>query len=878
MGESATAGRGATRGARFALTKFRPTTLPNTLIIRSALHERLSAAASKRLTVVVGSAGTGKSVLLSSWAATRRSGATSWMSCDEADADELRFWTGFIEAPRDIAPGFGADAADLLSMDHVMSADVTASIANDVARLPAGSVIIVDDYHVASSAVSKHMTDLVERWPVETAQLVLATRFDPPLRLNRWRMSGELSEFRDADLYFSRDESAALLANFGVEVTAADLTLLHQRSEGWAAALQMAALSLRGANDPQHIARALEVRSHGIAEYFISEVLEQQPAELAQFMLDTSVLDELNAVACAAITERQDAAALLRRIDTANLFMVALDDERTSYRHHHLVRYVLHAELCARDPARERALQLRAGDWFESTGETRRATRHLLAAHQPERALALMHDRVVANFLRDPLLPAAPDLRTVDPALLAGAPDRLLGLAADLLLSGDVTRGGQYLDLLERVQPPISQESRLAARFAAMQSVRHALFGQADKAVSAALTARAIQERTQVTDEWTAAVPIILLRAYLWLDDFPAIEREAAVALATPALTEPVKLVQVRGAQALAWFESGHLAQAAEAARAADSDAQRLGFDQHFFAVDHLRALVGLALERRDLDAAERLAERALSIAERGRPAFEFLAMLDRAEIWTARAQVREALATIEAARLVLADTSSVLLARADELEALLRLSLGDARSPAWLASNIPVARRALLLARIALAANDPHAAQEHLQASLPGDLTPRHRLIRQLLLAATAIGRGEPLANELLAGALQTARRDGFLNTVVTTAPQVTSYLVEHSTQARSDPFMELLIVAALDVRATQPDAPRADRGPVEPLTAAELRILRLLPTNTYPQIAATLYVSLNTVKTHLRAIYQKLDVTSRSQAIERAVDLRLL
>ena len=359
---------------RFALAKFRPATLPATLVTRSVLQERLTAGAGRRLTVVVGSAGAGKSVLLSSWAAARAPGVTSWLSCDEADANPARFWAGFIEAPRVVEPGFGADAADLLAMDSAMSADVTASIANDAAKLPAGSAIVVDDFHNAAPAVGGNMTDLVERWPAGTAQLVLASRTDPPLRLHRLRMSDELCELRDRDLRFSLAESADLLTNFGVQVAPADLALLHQRSEGWAAALQMAALSLRGTKDPAQIARALEVRSHAIAEYFISEVLEQQPPEVVRFMLDTSVLGELTADACAAVTGRQDAAALLRSIDAANLFLVALDDERTSFRYHHLVRQLLRAELRARDRAREQALQLRAGEWFESAGDSRRAS------------------------------------------------------------------------------------------------------------------------------------------------------------------------------------------------------------------------------------------------------------------------------------------------------------------------------------------------------------------------------------------------------------------------------------------------------------------------------------------------------------------------
>ena len=879
MAESAAAGRGGPPSARFAVTKFRPPTLPGTLVTRSVLQDRLLAGAGRRLTVVVGSAGAGKSVLLSSWAAARSPGVTSWLSCDEADANPVRFWAGFIEAPRAVVPDFGADAADLLTMDAVMSADVTASIANDAAKLPAGSAVVVDDFHYAAPEVAGNMSDLVERWPAETAQLVLASRVDPALRLHRLRMSGELCELRDRDLYFSLAESGDLLANFGVEVAGADLAVLYQRSEGWAAALQMAALSLRGAKDPVRAARALQVRGHAIAEYFIAEVLDQQPPEVTRFMLDTSVLDELTADACAAVTGRADAAVLLRSVDAANLFLVALDDERTSFRYHHLVRQVLRTELRTRDRARQQALELRAAKWFEATGDSRRASRHFLAARQADRALALLEERVVTEFLRDPALPPPLDLSVVDPALLADAPDRLLALAADLVLSGDLARGGEYVDLLERAQPPIEPESRPAARLAALRSMHFGLIGQMDEAVDAALAARAIQERISLTDEWVAAaLPGVLLRAYTCLEDYEAVEREAAVTLAGPPITEPVNLVLVPGARALAWFESGRLDLAADAARTAEAQARRLGFGQHFFAMDYLRALAGLALERRDLDSAEQLTEQALSISERRRPVVEFLALLDRARIWAGRGQVRDALATIEPARLVLAGTSSALLARADELEALLRLSLGDLRSPVQLASGLPAAQRALLLARVALASGEHDAARSCLQALPPDDLTPRRALERQILLAAAAIGRGDPMTAGILSGVLEVARREGFLNTVVTTAPAVTGYLAGHSAQLRPDPFTEQLISAALEVRADQPEASRPGRALIEPLTEAELRILKLLPTSTYLQMAATLYISRNTVKTHLRSVYHKLGVASRSEAIQRAVDLRLL
>ena len=485
---------------------------------------------------------------------------------------------------------------------------------------------------------------------------------------------------------------------------------------------------------------------------------------------------------------------------------------------------------------------------------------------------------MVTDFLNDPASPEPLDLSTVDPSVLAGAPGRLLAVAVDLLLRGDIARGGEYLDLLERAQPPIAPESRLAAQVEMARATRYMMAGQADQAVDAIRAGRAIQDRAQFADEWVAAAPMELLRVHTWLEDLPAVEREVATALAAPELTEPVKVVMVPGARALALLEYGRLTEAADVARSAEAEARRLGFDQHFWSVDYRRALAGLALEQRDLDTAEQLTEQVLSISERRRPPFEFLALLDRATIWASRGQRRDALAAIEAARLALPGAGSALRARADELEALIRLSHGDPSTPARLADGLPAAGRSLLLARIALAAGDHHAAHDQLRALPPGELTERRALVRQILLAASAIERGDPMTASAVAGVVQAARVNGFLNTVVTTAPQVTSYLVEHAPQLRPDPFTGQLVAAALQARATQPDAVTPGRGLAEPLTGAELRILKLLPTSTYLQIADTLYISRNTVKVHLRSVYQKLGVASRAQALERAIDLSLL
>ena len=216
--------------------------------------------------------------------------------------------------------------------------------------------------------------------------------------------------------------------------------------------------------------------------------------------------------------------------------------------------WLLRAELRARDRDHERAVQLRAGEWFEAAGDARRAARHFLAAQQPGRALALLQDRVVPGFLRDPALPAPLDLAAAFRRRCWPRPrTRCWPWPVTCCSSGDPVRGGQYLDLVERARPPIAPGSELAARYAAMRAFHYAQAGRLEQAVTAALAARAVQDRVQVADEWPAAVALILLRVYPCLEDYQAVEREAARALALPGLTEPARLVLVAGARALAW-------------------------------------------------------------------------------------------------------------------------------------------------------------------------------------------------------------------------------------------------------------------------------------------------------------------------------------
>lgn len=521
-------------------------------------------------------------------------------------------------------------------------------------------------------------------------------------------------------------------------------------------------------------------------------------------------------------------------------------------------------------------LQLRAAKWFESSGDPRRAARHFLAARRPERALTLLQSGTATDFLRDPTPPDPLDDGLIDASLLDGAPDRVLALAIDLLLSGDAARGGEYLDRIMLAAPIGDRGTEV--RLGVARAMHHMLTGQADDALAQALAVREFRSDSEAADEWDGALCLTLLRVYAWLEDYEAVDCEVSAALAMPDLPEPVKRVMVPGLLAWAQLRAGRLAEAAETAAGAELEARRLGVADHVIATDHLRAMAGLAWERGDLDRAEYLTEQVLSISRRRSPLLEYEATLDRAVIMLTRGEIREALTAVETARKILTAPGPALVARAAELEARALLALGDVHSSAALADQIAPTAGNLLLAKVALASGDHETASRQLRDLSSSELSPRRALIRELLLAAASIERHDPATERIVTVAIQAGRRGGFCNTVVTAAPQLTSYLIEHATPIKSDPYREALVSAAREVRTTTPQFSPSGHGAIDPLTNAERRVLDLLPTNTHREIAAILYVSPHTVKSHLRSIYRKLGAESRADALQRAVELRLL
>ncbi len=390
------------------------------VVPRPRLIERLNTGLDGRLTLVSAPAGFGKTTLLSEW--IHASGATqasplqvAWASLDEGDNDPARFWTYVLAALNTLQPGLGDDALALLRAPQPSPIEaVLTTLINGVASLPQGHhrgrpyVLVLDDYHVVESpAIHEALAFLLDHLPPQL-HLLLSGRADPPLPLSRLRARGELAELRADDLRFTPAEAVTFLNQvMGLDLSAADIAVLETRTEGWIAGLQLAALSMRG-REPERTASFIQAFSGShryILDYLVEEVLRRQPEAIQSFLLQTSILDRLSGSLCDAILGDQrpalpssfvqgpsssSAQAILEYLEAANLFLVALDDERRWYRYHRLFGDLLRANLLQTHPGRVPELHRRAAAWYERHGSLAEAVGHRLAAGDVEAAADLI--------------------------------------------------------------------------------------------------------------------------------------------------------------------------------------------------------------------------------------------------------------------------------------------------------------------------------------------------------------------------------------------------------------------------------------------------------------------------------------------------------
>jgi LuxR family transcriptional regulator, maltose regulon positive regulatory protein len=906
-------------------TKLHVPRLRRALVARPRLSEQLSRGTESALTLVSAPAGFGKTTLLTGWlaAAPPDGHSAAWLSLDQSDNDPARFWTYLIAALQTAAPGVGAGALSLLQSPQAPIEAVLATLLNDLSAIPNDVVLVLDDYHVIDSRdVQDGMTFLLEHLPPQV-HLVLASRADPALPLPRLRARGELVEIRAADLRFTPDEAAEYLnQKMGLALTAKDVSALEGRTEGWIAALQLAALSLQGRDDVAGFIASFAGDDRYIVDYLVEEVLQRQPESVRSFLMQTSILSRLTGPLCDAVTSQDGGKAMLESLDRGNLFLVQLDDRRQWYRYQHLFGDVLRAHLEDEQPDRVRELHLRASDWYEGNGERSEAIRHALAAEDFARAADLIELALPAlrQGRQDTTLRLW--LEALPDELIQLRPVLSVGYAGSLMVRGEVegvearlrdaerwlnTTTGQgipdgHMSSAEMVVVDEKEFHGLPSAIAMYRAGQALLIGD----VAGTMThARRALDLVSEDNHLGRGSPAALLglaywtsgdleTAHHWYDDAMASLVKAGhltdVIGCTIALAD-IRITQGRLREAMNTYERG-LQRATEQ----HAPALRGAADMHV-------GISQLLIEGNDLDSAMQHLLTSRELGEHaGLPQNRYRWRVAMARIREAEGDLGGALELLyEAERLYDGDYSPnvrpvpalrarmwVALGRWGEALGWARergLSVDDELSYLREFEHITLAR--VLVARHTEERTErslleaTRLLERLLQAAEEGARTGR--VIEILVLQALAHqARGDiPAALAALHRALTLSEPEGYVRIFVDEGPPMASLL---RAVGRAAPGEQKGIAPSYVQRLLAATNKTEDSMPVkqvlaEPLSERELQVLRLLGTDLDgPGIARELFVSLNTMRTHTKNVYAKLGVSNRRAAVRRAEELDLL
>ncbi len=851
-------------GAKPALTKLIRPPLPDTLVPRPGLLRRLDEAAGCPCTLVAGSPGVGKTVLLSSWVAARPDARCAWLSCDRWDHDELRIWTSIATAFATVEPGSAADALDLLVEGPDDIEDVVAALVNELALWPRPTWLILDDLHVVDPTALGGLATFVERLP-ETVHVVIGTRIDPVLPIQRWRARGQLAEIRDSDLRLEEEDVRTLLQHFGLDLSGGDVQTLTKRTEGWPAGVQLAALSLQhNPDDASAFIGRLAGTESVVAGFLIEEVLDQQSAEMVEFLQATSVVDEFDVELANSLLGHEDGAHLLRQAMSSGLFVVSLGGDPPRYRYHELFRDLLHAELVADDPARARTLHSRAGEWYEKNGSYVAAVDHFVQARDLDRAFAILHDQVAHEWFAGRSANLDTWLGRLSEQDLRAHRGRMVDYALALGLAGRIEEEGWWLAQAESAAG--DRDVDFDVRLAAVKAQWHAMRGEPDPVLE--FERDVFSHLAPGTDFVLDQFPIISTRARLY-----RIGPASCIAACDLALghADPATRTVILGIRSGALFELGQLRESGESANSALEAARQRGVEHHVGLCDAVLTLGSLSLEADQLDDAERLIEEALRRCEKIRPPFELLALVERACLFRARGELAEGLGILERAKTVLpAGSNSPLYLRVDALEARIRVDLGEPERAAELARTLAhSATGCHIEARASLALGQADRANVALNGLDVGGMGVRLAIEHALLRAELRRQQGLRY-DEDLRRAVEIGRPQGFVRSVLDAPSSLRDELVNFLRHSPRDGYTDTLVTVADRVSALGAvSAPSIDSD----LSAREQGVLRYLQTRlTTREIAGELFISMNTLKSHLKSVYRKLDASSRSDAVARA------
>jgi LuxR family maltose regulon positive regulatory protein len=871
------------------------------LVKRPHLVERLDDGlrAGHRLTLVSASAGSGKTTLLGQWVAAIQE-PVAWLSLDEDDNDPVRFWAYVVAALQEADPQIGQSAMPMLRGPQPPPArSILTPLLNEVAALSKQIVLVLDDYHlVTEPAIHDDVAFLLDHLPRQL-HLVVATRADPPLPVARLRARGQLAELRADDLRFTPEEVAVFLNDvMGLGLQPEDVAALEVRTEGWAAGLHLAALSMQGRDDAHTFVEAFTGGHHYILEYLIEEVVSRQPEPVQRFLLQTSILDRLCAPLCDTVTGGHGAADMLERLQRDNLFIVPLDDERRWYRYHHLFGDLLRKRLGQVSPvisstsfdfAQDRRagrgeaileeLHRRASQWHEENGLLEQAVKHARAAQDLER-LARLAEQAAGASLLDARLTTL--LRWVE------------------VLPGDVLRAHPRLQIYRAWA--LYMNGHLEAAQEALRGCRQALESLPPSPENDALR----RELTRLLDTID-----MIARGLMHSLDHRIEEAIRVCSRARELALEDGHVflaVQATEGLALARYHQGRLRASAQLCQQVIDLAAQSAAHAPMAAAGYVE-LAGVHTEWNDLETAADLLDQALALCRQwGVIQTLSEAHVARSRLLQAGGDIEGAWEALEEARRVgsmegeysmvsfrLSAQQACLNLQAGELDKVVRWvegtkaafisDEGSVQLPAAFVETLQVTLARAYLARgeaeEALAVLEPLFAP----AEAAGGLLCVVEVCALKALALQAVG---DIAAALvsLGRSLTLAEPEGYVRMYLNAGPPMAQLLRGAASRGIQAEYANELL-AAFEVsqygrtgKLPPPTPAHPHTQPlIEPLTPRELEILHLVNAGLSNQdIADRLFIALNTVKRHTSSIYGKLGVESRTQAAARARELGLL
>ena len=886
-------------------------------ISRCRLIEQLQGGLRRKLTLISAPAGFGKTTLVSQWV-SNCARAVTWLSLDEEDNDLQRLLSYLIAALQTISANMGESIlAALQSPQPPETKSILTRLINEITALPDPFILVLDDYHlIDTTAIDSALTFLLEHLPPQ-AHLALATREDPALPLARLRVQGQLSELRVKDLRFTTSEAAEFLnQRMGLNLSEDDIVALESRTEGWIAGLQLAALSMQGRSDTARFIQAFTGSHHFILDYLVEEVLQRQPALLRRFLLQTSILQRLSGPLCDAVTQQADGSGQLETLERGNLFVVTLDDQRQWYRYHHLFAEVLQTHLLKEQPEQFPTLHWRASQWYEHHDLPADAIYHALAAEDFERAADLVELNWRLMNRRYQYATVVGWMQSLPEELVRVRPVLSAGYAWALMCSGELEAAEPHLQTIERwlnrsnhpdaesTEMVVVNEAEfqsLPATLAAARAYQAQTFGDLPSAIKHAQQALALLPEEYYSER---AVPASLLGLSYWANgDLEAAHRSFSEVVTSfkragnvlNTIDLSYLLADIRATQGRLRSAFGSYQQAVEIATGYNRAVLRGTADLHL-------GISELYREWNDLDTAEQQLQISQALDEQATlPGWPHRSGIAQARLKEAQGDLAGALDLLDTAERVYYRSPLPDLRPLAALKARVWLKQGRVNEALnWVQQqglsvndNISYLREFehLTLARVLIAQyrrdkqNGPSS-----RSSIDGCST----LLKRLLSEAKASGRlastieilvlqalmyevqdNIPAALVPLKQALTLAEPEGYVRLFVNEGTPMAALLREATKYSSTLDYVNQLQSVFGQTEGKKPVAQKL----TEPLSERELEVLRLLRTElTGPEIASSLMVSLNTMRTHTKNIYNKLGVNNRRAAVRYAEELDLL